>query len=580
MKKTVMKRMLSYLRPYRGMLVSAFAAALVSVPLALLGPVFIGEAIDAAVGPGDVNFPLVIRSLIWLGLTILGSAALSWLSQFFTRKISAGAAQDMRSQAFESINRAPLSKIDTSRHGDIVSRLVNDADAVSEGFLQTISQLLPGIVTIVATIVVMCLLNIWIALVVIFVTPASIWFARFVGTRTSSYFRQQSQTQGRLSGYINEMVGNQPLVQALGFEEKSADEFADLADDYYEASFKATFYSSVINPGTRFVNAVVYAAVAVFGAIYALSGGISVGGLSVFLSYATQYTRPFNEVTAVLTQVQSAIASAERLFELMDWEKEKPDAETAAELKSVQGHVEAKDVFFSYDPSRPLIQNLSFEAKPGMRIALVGPTGCGKTTMINLLMRFYDIDSGKISVDGININEIKRNRLRGRFGMVLQDTWLKGDTVHANIAYARPGASRQEVIDAAETAHAHSFIMRLPKGYDTVIGAGGESLSEGQRQLLCIARIVLARPNMLILDEATSSIDTRTELIIQRALENLMRGHTSFIVAHRLSTIQNADLILVMVAGEIVERGSHDELLQKQGFYKKLYESQFAGQQT
>lgn len=576
MKKRVVGRMLDYLRPYRGLLALAFAAALLSVPLGLLAPVLIGQAVDAIIAPGNVDFAAIARTLVWLALAVLGASGLGWLMQVLTRKISARASQDMRREAFAKINAAPLSRIDTHRHGDLVSRLVNDADAVSEGYLQAISQLLPGVVTIVATVIVMCVLNLWIALVVIVVTPLSILFARYVGVRTSRYFRQQGDAQGSLSGYINEMVGNQPIVQAMGFEEQSAEEFAELTDAYYEANFKATFYSSVINPGTRFVNAIVYAAVAVFGALYALSGGITIGGLSAFLSYANQYTRPFNEVTAVLTQMQSAIASAGRLFEVIDWETERPDTPDAVELRHAQGHVTAEEVYFSYTPDKPLIRDFTMEAQPGQRVALVGPTGCGKTTLINLLMRFYEIDSGEIAVDGQPIDRIRRNALRGRYGMVLQDTWLKQVTVRENIAYARPDATEDEIIAAARTALAHSFIKRLPNGYDTVLDAGGSNLSAGQRQLLCIARIVLARPDMLILDEATSSIDTRTEIAIQRAMEGLMQGHTSFIVAHRLSTIQNADIILVMRDGQVIERGTHAALLEAGGFYAELFESQFA----
>lgn len=549
--------------------------ALFSVPLGLLAPVLIGRAIDAIVGVSDVDFQRVRQILLYLLGTVLAASLFTWLMQSLARRVSALVAQDMRKAAFGQISNAPLSYIDTHRHGDLVSRLVNDTDAVAEGLLQAISQLLPGIVTILSTIVLMVVLNVWIALVVIVITPLSIVFARFVGVRTSKYFRRQGDEQGRLSGFINEMVGNQPLAQALCFEEGAEEAFACHADAYFDANFKATFYSSVINPGTRFVNAIVYAAVAVFGAMYAVRGGITVGGLTIFLSYANQYTRPFNEVTAVLTQMQSAVASARRLFAVIDWEQELPDATDAIAPAHSAGHVAADQMYFSYSKDKQLIQDFTMEALPGKRIALVGPTGCGKTTIINLLMRFYEIDSGQIAVDGASIDRIARNALRGLYGMVLQETWLKQETVRANIAYARPEASFDEIQEAARTALAHNFIMRLPDGYDTVLELGGANLSAGQRQLLCIARIVLARPDMLILDEATSSIDTRTEIAIQRAMERLMEGHTSFIVAHRLSTIQSADMILVMNAGRIIERGTHEALLAGNGFYAKLFQSQF-----
>jgi len=573
--KGTVKRILTHLKPYRGRLLLVLLCAILSVPLGLLAPILIGEAIDRAIGAGNVNFEAILIILIQLLSCILASVALGWASQALTRTISAKVSQDLRRAALRSINEAPISKIDRSSHGDLVSRLVNDADAVSEGLLQAITQLIPGAVTILATLIVMCVLNLPIALIVIVVTPLSILFARFVGLRTGRYFREQAEAQGALSGYVNEMVGNQAVIQGLQFEEASAEHFADLTEAYYQANFKATFYSSAGNPGTRFVNSIVYMAVGVFGAFYAIAGGITVGGLSAFLSYANQYTKPFNEVTAVLTQIQGAISGAKRLFDVMDWETEQPDPPGARAPVHSDGHVKAEHVDFSYSKEKKLIQDLSFEAKPGMRIALVGPTGCGKTTLISLLMRFYEIDAGRVLVDGQNAAHIKRGALRGLYGMVLQDTWLKQATAHENIAYGKPSATRAEVEAAAKTALAHSFIRRLPKGYDTVLSAGGANLSAGQRQLLCIARIVLANPDMFILDEATSSIDTRTEIAIQKALRRLMRGRTSFIVAHRLSTIKEADLILVMEAGRIVERGTHEQLLQANGFYARLFRSQF-----
>lgn len=576
MNAKILARLLRYLAPYRVKLLLAFIAALFSVTLSLLGPVLVGQAIDSIASGGGVDFAAITRTLsLFLAATALSSLT-AWIMQALSRTVSARAAQDMRRDTYARISSAPLSAIDTHRHGDLVSRLVNDADAVAEGFLQAISQLLPGVVTILTTIVVMCLLNLWIALVVIVLTPVSIVFARFVGTRTGRYFREQGDAQGAMSGFINETVGNLPLVQALGYEEGAAEAFSALAETYYNANFKATFYASAVNPGTRFVNALAYAAVGVFGAIYAVSGGITVGGLSVFLSYANQYTKPFNEITAVLTQVQNALASAGRLFAVMDWQTEPPDTADGFSPAEAAGRVTASHVRFGYDKTKPVIHDFTMDAMPGMRVALVGPTGCGKTTLINLLMRFYEIDGGEITVDGAPITRVRRDALRGRFGMVLQDTWLKRATVRENIAYGRPEATLDEVVAAAKAAYAHSFIQRLPNGYDTILSEGDTNLSSGQRQLLCIARVILTRPDMLILDEATSSIDTRTEIALQRVLENMMRGHTSFVVAHRLSTIQGADLILVMNGGRIVEQGTHEALLEKKGFYEKLFRSQFA----
>jgi len=577
MNKDILRQLYKYLRRYRAMLLLAFAAALLSVPLGLLAPVLIGHAIDIIADSKGIDFSALSNTLILLALTAAAAAVLSWLMNLLARKASARAAQDLRTDAFDQISRTPFSTLDTQRHGDIVNRLINDTDAVSEGLLQAIAQLLPGIVTVITTIVLMCMLNIWIALAVIVVTPLSIFFARFIGLRTSKHFLRQSQAQGKMSAFVGEMVGNQPLIAALGYREQSAQEFAALTDEYYDANFKATFYSSVVNPGTRFVNAIVYGAVGVFGAMYAIAGGISIGSLSAFLAYANQYTRPFNEITAVLTQMQAAMASAGRIFEIIHWESEQPDDINAASPENSDGHVQSSGVYFSYTKEKPLIQDFTLDAKPGMRIALVGPTGCGKTTLINLLMRFYDVDSGSIQVDDTPIVHIRRDSLRSLYGMVLQETWLKRGTIRENIAYARPDAPMEEIIAAAKAAMIHNLVRQLPNGYDTIVENGGENLSAGQRQLLCIARIMLAKPDMLILDEATSSIDTRTEITIQRALEQLMQGRTSFIVAHRLSTVRNADLILVMDAGRIVERGTHQELLDFGGFYARLFKYQFEG---
>lgn len=563
------------LNKHKKLLIVAFLCSMAFVPLGLLGPVFIGRAIDGIIGKNQVDFTVVFQNLVWLGLCSAAGGLLQWATLSLSRRLSATTTTDMRNRAFASVNAAPLSRIDKHAHGDIVSRLVNDADALAEGLLQAISQLVPGIVTIITTIVLMFTLNVPIALMVTLVTPLSALFARFIARRTSKLFRAQSAAQGTVSAHVNETVQGQALIRAFGYEEGITQTFEEKNKKYFDIYTKATFYSSIGNPGTRFVNSVVYAAVGVFGAILAIGGGITVGGLSAFLTYANQYTRPFNEVSAVTTQMQAAFAAAERLFEVIDWAPELPDKTNAMAPSHCNGNILANNIFFSYNTGKPLIEDISFEAKSGQRIALVGPTGCGKTTMINLLMRFYELNSGKILVDGVDVRKIKRNKLRGLYGMVLQDSWLKHATVRANIAYGKPHATDDEVRAAAESANVHRLIMRMPNGYNTVLESGGEGLSAGQKQLLCIARIMLAKPDMLILDEATSNIDTRTELRIQKALEELMHGRTSFIVAHRLSTIEQADMILVMDAGAIVERGTHRELLKLGGFYSELYHSQF-----
>lgn len=576
MRLETIKRVLAYTRPYRKSLFLGSAAALLSVLFTLLGPVFIGRAVDCIVGPGAVDYAGVLRALVRLGLCVVLAALTQWGMNVSVRKISAYAANDLRREAFEKINRVPLRYIDGHPHGDIISRMVNDAEWVSEGLLQGLTQLLPGVATILGTLAVMAVLNPWIALVVVLVTPVSIWFAGFIAKRTAGFFKAQSAAQGQLSGFINEMVSGEDVVKAFGYEQRCFAEFDGISDELFETGLKSVFYSSVTNPGTRFVNAVVYAAVGVFGALSAIGGAITVGQLSCFLTYANQYTKPFNEVTGVLTQLQTAIASADRLFALIDEPAEEPDAPGALAPASCQGRVQVEDVSFSYTPKVPLIGGFNLKVEPGQRVAIVGPTGCGKTTLINLLMRFYDVDGGVISVDGAPIRTLQRNALRGMYGMVLQETWLKNATVRENIAYGKPDAGDGEIKAAAKAAYAHSFIKRLPQGYDTVIAPGGGNLSAGQKQLLCIARIMLCAPQMLILDEATSSIDTRTEMLVQRAFEKLMEGRTSFVVAHRLSTIQTADVILVMRAGHIVEQGTHAQLLAKGGFYAELYNSQFA----
>lgn len=575
MKDTIL-RTLRYTRPYRAQLVIGFASAILYVLFTLLGPVLIGRAIDCAIGPGRVDYAGVLYYLAWIAACALAVAAFQWLMNVCVRRVSACAANDMRQAAFEKLNRVPLSYIDSHPHGDIISRMTNDAEWVSEGLLQGLTQLLPGIATILGTLAVMLLLNPLIALVVVVITPVSIWFASFIARRSAKYFRRQSAAQGRLSAFVNEMVSGQDVVTAFGYERRCYEQFDAVSDELFRSGWKSTFYSSMTNPGTRFVNAAVYAAVAAFGAVAAIAGGITVGQLSSFLSYANQYTKPFNEVSGVLTQMQTAVASAERLFQLMDQPAEAPDAPDALSPAVCCGQVQVQDVSFSYTPGTRLIEHFDLDVCPGQRIAIVGPTGCGKTTVINLLMRFYDVDAGRILVDGNPVLALKRDALRGMYGMVLQDTWLKNATVRENIAYGKPDAADEEIRAAARAAYAHSFIKRLPQGYDTVIAPGGGNLSAGQKQLLCIARIMLCQPEMLILDEATSSIDTRTEMLVQQAFEKLMQGRTSFVVAHRLSTIQTADRILVMDAGRIVEQGTHTQLLEKGGFYAKLYNSQFA----
>lgn len=574
--KQTLKRIVSFMRPYRAQLVWACVSAALYVLFTLLCPVLIGKAVDAIIGVGDVDFTVVAQYLALIALAALLAAVFQWRMNVSTSKISSATARDMRERAFGAVNRAPLKFIDGHAHGDIISRMVNDADAVSDGILQGLTQLLPGVATILGTLCVMLVLNPIIALVVVCVTPLSIVFASFIARRTTGYFRRQSAAQGALSGYVNEMISGQSVVTAFGYEQRCFAQFDEMNDTLYDAGLKSVFYSSVTNPGTRFINAIVYAAVGVFGAIGAVRGVLTVGELSCFLSYANQYTKPFNEVTGVLTQLQAARASAERLFALMDEPPEPVDVENARAPTRCEGGVAIKNVSFSYVPSRPLIEHFNLNVQPGQRVAIVGPTGCGKTTLINLLMRFYDASAGDIAVDGVSIYQMRRGALRGLYGMVLQETWLKAASVRENIAYGKPDATDAEIEAAARAAYAHSFIKRLPQGYDTQLTPNGGNLSAGQKQLLCIARIMLRQPDMLILDEATSSIDTRTEELVQRAFEKLMQGRTSFVVAHRLSTIRTADLILVMRDGHIVEQGSHDTLLAQNGFYAELYNSQFA----
>lgn len=579
MNRSVLKRLLRYAKPHAAFLLLALVSAIISVSLTLYGPILVGRAVDFVIGPDQVDFAAMLPILFTLAVTIVVSAVFQWLMTYCTNRVSYKTVRDLRIQTYEKINTLPLKYIDGHAHGDLISRIVNDVDQVSDGLLQGITQLFTGIVTIVGTLLFMLTISPVITVVVVLVTPLSLFVAAFIARLTHRQFVEQQATQGELSGFVEEMIGGQKTVKTFHYEERAEQQFEEINGRLYNCGVKAQFYSSLSNPSTRFVNNMVYTAVAAFGAVCAITGWpapLTIGQITSFLSYANQYTKPFNEVTGVLTQIQTAFASAERLFAVLDEASERPDSRDAAVLEHCEGDVAVEHLFFSYDPARKLIEDMNIAAHKGSRIAIVGPTGCGKTTIINLLMRFYDADRGSITVDGHNIQSVTRSSLRRQYGMVLQESWLFSGTVRENISYGREDASMEEVIAAAKKAHAHSFIMRLPQGYDTVISEDGGNLSQGQRQLLCIARVMLVDPPMLILDEATSSIDTRTEWKIQTAFEDMMRGRTSFIVAHRLSTIKGADLILVMNQGHIVEQGTHEALLAKGGFYANLYNSQFA----
>ncbi|MBE6635719.1 MAG: ABC transporter ATP-binding protein [Ruminococcaceae bacterium] len=577
---STLSKILKYIGKYKFLMLLSALLALVIVALTLYVPILIGNSIDLIIGRGEVDFGGIIKNLTAAGIMILITAVSQWAMTYLNNKVTYQVVRDMRNDAFEKLERLPISYIDSHAKGDVVSRIISDVDHFADGLLLGFTHLFTGILTIVGTLVFMVTISWKIALVVVVLTPLSLFIAKFIGTRTHDMFTLRSKTTGEQTAHIDETVGNQKVVLAFSREDESIEAFEEINARLEKASLKAIFFSSLVNPTTRFVNNVVYAAVALTGAFTAIATAgssvpFTVGQLSCLLSYTNQYTKPFNEISGVVTEFQNALASAARIFELIEEEDEIPDAPDASVLTNPNGEVSMKDVSFSYTPEKKLIENLNLSVKSGSRIAIVGPTGCGKTTLINLLMRFYDVCGGEISVDGTDIRKITRSSLRKNYGMVLQETWLASGTVRENIAMGRPDATDEEIISAAKASHAHGFIKRMKNGYDTVITGGGESLSQGQRQLISIARIMLALPPMLILDEATSSIDTRTEIKIQEAFSKMMVGRTSFIVAHRLSTIKNADVILVMKDGNIIEQGSHTELLSINGFYKELYESQF-----
>ena len=574
------RKVLGYIKEYRILLLLSIILATATVALTLYIPILIGNAIDHIIGPDNVNLEAIIQILVKVGVTIGITAVLQWLMNIINNNISYQVVRDIRKKAFQKIEILPLSYIDGHSHGEIVSRIIADVDQFADGLLMGFTQLFTGIITIIGTLAFMLTIHVQITFIVVILTPLSLFVANFIAKRTYSMFQLQSETRGEQTGLINEMIGNAKTVQAFSYQEEALNKFDEINGRLEKTSLRAVFYSSLTNPCTRFINNLVYAAVAFAGALAVIGGDIAsvmtVGGLSSFLSYANQYTKPFNEISGVITELQNALACAGRVFELIEEQPQIPDASDAIRLEDARGNINLEKVAFSYVPERPLIGNFNLEVKPGQRVAIVGPTGCGKTTVINLLMRFYDVNSGSIKVEGIDIRDITRKSLRENYGMVLQDTWLKSDTIRENIAMGKADASDEEVMAAAKAAHAHGFIKRLTNGYDTVIGEDGGSLSQGQKQLLSIARVMLCLPPMLILDEATSSIDTRTEIKIQEAFARLMEGRTSFIVAHRLSTIREADIILVMKDGDIIEQGNHDQLLSLNGFYSNLYNSQFA----
>lgn len=574
--KGTLKKVFSYIGKYKYFLILSMFFAAVTVGLTLYAPILVGKAIDCIIGKGNVDFVNMKSILIKVAVIVVSTALIQWLMNVCNNKITYNVSRDLRKKAFEKIEILPFSYIDTHSKGDIVSRVITDVDQLSDGLLMGFTQFFTGVITIIGTLAFMLSVNVFITIVVVVVTPLSFFIARFIAKKTFNMFSLQSKTRGEQTSFIDEMISNQKVAEAYSMNEENKARFDKINDDLAKYSLKATFFSSITNPATRFVNSIVYAAVALFGAIMAVKGNITVGILSCFLSYANQYTKPFNEISSVVTELQNAIACAARVFELIEEEPELPDKADATELENVKGSVEINNLYFSYNPDRELLKNVNINVEPGKTVAIVGPTGCGKTTLINLLMRFYDPNNGAISVDEVNTQDVTRQSLRQNFGMVLQDTWLKSGTIADNIRLGKTDATDDEIIEAAKKAHAHSFIKRLPNGYKTKIGEDGGSLSQGQKQLLCITRLMLCPPPMLILDEATSSIDTRTEIKIQKAFNTLMKNRTTFIVAHRLSTIQNADLILVMNNGNIIEQGTHTSLYAQKGFYYNLYNSQFS----
>lgn len=574
--KSTLKRILSYISEYKWSVIFSVLFAAVTVALTLYVPILVGRAIDYILAPGQVDFVVIGKILMRIGIIILLTAVSQWIMNIINNHVTYKVVKDIRTRAFKQLQILPLKYIDSHQHGDIISRVIADIDQFSEGLLMGFTQLFTGVITILGTLLFMFSLNIYITIVVVLVTPLSLFVANFIAKKTYTMFKLQSETKGDMTSLINEMLGNQKIVKAFGQEKEVENRFEEINERLQKCSLKAIFFSSITNPATRFVNSVVYALVGITGAIAAIHGFISVGQLSSFLSYANQYTKPFNEISGVVTELQNALASAARVFELIDEAPQVPDKKEAKKLAEVKGEVSLKKVSFSYNPEISLIENLNLEVYPGQRVAIVGPTGCGKSTLINLLMRFYDVNGGSIQVEKVDIRDITRKSLRENYGMVLQETWLRSGTIWENISYGKPDATKEEIIQAAKQAHAHSFIERMADGYDTMISEDGGNLSQGQKQLLCIARVMLCLPPMLILDEATSSIDTRTEIKIQKAFEKMMTGRTSFIVAHRLSTIKEADVILVMRDGKIIEKGTHESLLQENGFYAQLYNSQFA----
>lgn len=574
--KGTLKKVFSYIGKYKYFLILSMFFAAVTVGLTLYAPILVGKAIDCIIGKGNVDFVNMKSILIKVAVIVVSTALIQWLMNVCNNKITYNVSRDLRKKAFEKIEILPFSYIDTHSKGDIVSRVITDVDQLSDGLLMGFTQFFTGVITIIGTLAFMLSVNVFITIVVVVVTPLSFFIARFIAKKTFNMFSLQSKTRGEQTSFIDEMISNQKVAEAYSMNEENKARFDKINDDLAKYSLKATFFSSITNPATRFVNSIVYAAVALFGAIMAVKGNITVGILSCFLSYANQYTKPFNEISSVVTELQNAIACAGRVFELIEEVPELPDKADATELENVKGSVEINNLYFSYNPDRELLKNVNINVEPGKTVAIVGPTGCGKTTLINLLMRFYDPNNGAISVDEVNTQDVTRQSLRQNFGMVLQDTWLKSGTIADNIRLGKTDATDDEIIEAAKKAHAHSFIKRLPNGYKTKIGEDGGSLSQGQKQLLCITRLMLCPPPMLILDEATSSIDTRTEIKIQKAFNTLMKNRTTFIVAHRLSTIQNADLILVMNDCNIIEQGTHASLYAQKGFYYNLYNSQFS----